>query len=399
MEDRNSRRDASRHLQETLSRVSAAIFIFALAFILALLLGVSFAREFADQYLIAVIGLSAALALGIAYAVSGVIARAIRGRLRWQLVAILSGPLVIFAVMSLTFFSYASFKGTGIQPTGSVDQSSTASAAPPSTPANAAPEFPIASPPKGSVPKVSMPPSKTPSVPPAITPPAPIPPAAPMPHPTPMPLPAPSAPAKPAAGTPPSKGTTDAIPLFPWPPPAPSAMTRLRVETLHPSSLGFVADYLENELTVRGYDQQAWFGVPDGFALVTRLEQTDERGRPLTGLARWSADAIRLREFSITAILESLFSQPKGYFRVLVFIVTPAPMTQDKPVVREEAIRWLTAGADRIPSDIRSLPYDSAHHCSALIYEFDIQNRKPSFNHPGRLSAMNHLAATRLLLF
>jgi hypothetical protein len=164
----------------------------------------------------------------------------------------------------------------------------------------------------------------------------------------------------------------------------------------HPT-LGVVAEHLKDALVAAGYDQQAWFAVPTGFALVTRLEQTDDRGSPLAGDSRWSIDTLRMSRFSVEEFLSALFSQPHGYFRVLVFIVSAVPFTQSQPITRDEAIAWMSRGADRLPVEISSLLYTPEHACSALIYEFEIQDKQPMFRTPGRLTATRHLLATNLL--
>jgi len=104
-----------------------------------------------------------------------------------------------------------------------------------------------------------------------------------------------------------------------------------------------------------------------------------------------------MRQFSLEAFLSALFSRPKGYFQVLAFIVTAAPFTQGQPITSDEATAWMRRGANRLPPEISSLPYTPEHSCSALIYEFEIQDRKPIFRNPGRLTATNHLIAANLL--
>ena len=99
--------------------------------------------------------------------------------------------------------------------------------------------------------------------------------------------------------------------------------------------------------------------MPDGFALVTRLEQIRPDGTPLDPPDRWSAEVGPVRQFNLRTILRALFTANPGYFRILVFVATPHPFNQsDEEVRREEAVAWLQEGMSWLPGAVspRSFP-------------------------------------------
>ena len=84
------------------------------------------------------------------------------------------------------------------------------------------------------------------------------------------------------------------IPAFPWPPPRASTMMNIEDAALRvagdSTTLGQVDAELRAALNDAGYVDKSYFAVPDGFALVTRLEQIDDDGDvPATASADTSA--------------------------------------------------------------------------------------------------------------
>jgi hypothetical protein len=240
----------------------------------------------------------------------------------------------------------------------------------------------------------ATPPSPTPTNPPVIVPsPAPTPPPRPdPPRPQPAPVPAPTLPGV-------EPGQT--LRLLPWPPPRASSQSVLRIKVSGSSpKLGDVDAVLKAALDGAGYDERSYLGVPRGFAIVTRLEQTSEDGRPLGGTERWATEVRRRAErFSVESYLRQLMlSGRTGYFRVLVFVVTPLAFSQAaEPPTRERAIEFVTMGANRLPADVAAVEYSSDYTCTALVYEFEQVNASAAIRLPGRLTARMHLASASLL--
>lgn len=220
------------------------------------------------------------------------------------------------------------------------------------------------------------------------------------------------------------------IPEFPWPPPAASASLVLpnafvlgqwrlhrEVHPLRRTGQYFYYYYYDEEELVRlwdsggprlihvnatltnalsgaGYYEASYYSVPDGFAVVTRLEQINSDGTPKPSPSRWETQPRRLEKFSLAEYLRALFLANPGFYRIIVFVVTPHPFTQSREVVtREEAISWLRFGANVLPLELSLQPYSAAFTCTALIYEFekvDVQ-AKATIKVPGRLSAQIHI--------
>lgn len=166
------------------------------------------------------------------------------------------------------------------------------------------------------------------------------------------------------------------IPEFPWPPPKASAFAKIPNELISGGAnellLGDIARRLEQAFDAAGYGERSYHSVPNGFALVSRIEQIRADGTPKEDPARWSVMSLRPKIVSLRDYLEALFKAPRGRYRVIVFIVTDLPLTQEKKEpTRAEAIEWLSSGALSLPQVIAARAYSSAYYTTALIYEFE----------------------------
>lgn len=160
---------------------------------------------------------------------------------------------------------------------------------------------------------------------------------------------------------------------FPWPPPPASARAVLPSPSLltGAATLGDVAERIENALGGLGYHERSYYQVPGGFALVTRLEQIDEFGVPLTDERRWLAGIAPVRPPSLTGWLSSLFSAPEGRFRVIALILTSEVVGADGAAPSQaDALGWVSAGDLNLTQCLADSPYTNAHILAALIYEF-----------------------------
>jgi hypothetical protein len=189
-------------------------------------------------------------------------------------------------------------------------------------------------------------------------------------------------------------------PRFPWPPPQASAradipdklLRHARTEKL---ALRDIDRRLSAALDAAGYAEKSYFAVPDGFALVTRLEQIEADGAPKKKESdRWATEPGRLREFSLSAYLKALFTSNVGHFRVIVFVVTSRPFSQAEAMVsRDEALAWFPEGLNRLPDAIGRRPYTAQYASTALIYEFEKSDvaKQAQTKIPGRLTGRTHL--------
>jgi len=156
---------------------------------------------------------------------------------------------------------------------------------------------------------------------------------------------------------------------------------------------------LRQSLERSGYYQMSYHPVPQGFALVARLERINSDGSPFTGGERFNTSFDPLQKFTIGGYLRALFVAPPGYYRVIVFVVSGSPFSANgTPVSSKEADQWLENGSNVLTSRIGDMPYSTDHVCTALIYEFE--KRDPGSNpierHPGRLSANAHILKAKI---
>jgi hypothetical protein len=189
------------------------------------------------------------------------------------------------------------------------------------------------------------------------------------------------------------------IPSFPWPPPQASA-TEIIPNALIVSKTGVtrlrdVDERITNVLNDNGYSERSYFAVPAGYAQVTRIEQIDIDGASVKGANRWGQDVPPIPKFSLEAYLRALFLAPRGYFRIIVFIVTPYPFSQsDKKITEPDAEKWLNSGLNRLPDSIGEMEFSMrTFTCTALVYEFErpTESHNPTIRIPGRLQGRTHL--------
>ena len=93
-----------------------------------------------------------------------------------------------------------------------------------------------------------------------------------------------------------------------------------RVRTI--AKLGDVDSILSNVLHGNGYVEQSYYAVPDGFALVTKLDQINTDGTSKALPDRWSiAPAnVSLSYFSLRSYLPALFTAAPGDYRLIVLL-------------------------------------------------------------------------------
>jgi len=192
--------------------------------------------------------------------------------------------------------------------------------------------------------------------------------------------------------------------LFPWPPPRASASAVIRSAFFSESlgadpTLGEVSDLLVGAMSEAGYHDLSYLGVPGGFALVTRIEQTRQDGTPLEDRARWAARIERVKSFSLSDILRAIFTAPEGYYRVIALIVTDTPFSERGGEALLSTVEtWIGEGVNVLPVAIETLPFTDGHDVTALVYEFRkrTDTDAPSVNLSDPLPAPRHLAHTRL---
>jgi tetratricopeptide (TPR) repeat protein len=210
------------------------------------------------------------------------------------------------------------------------------------------------------------------------------------------------------------------MPPFPWPPPSPSEKSVIPADALFGQANRAAVEQTgevramppsvhlrDIDAVLRAALQKAryefsYYAAPRGFALVARLERFTEKGAPYPGAQRFDGTFRPFEQFTIRDYLRALLLAPPGYYRVIVFIVSPQPFTStSKPVTSEEARDWLDNGVNSLPRTIGALPYVLPDYtCTALIYEFEKRDMRPNpfVQHPGRLTVEAHLEGSGISL-
>lgn len=188
------------------------------------------------------------------------------------------------------------------------------------------------------------------------------------------------------------------LPDFPWPPPAPSTQIVLPNSLFQASgkptpSLSSVGAQLVGALEQARYFEYSYYRVPNGFALVARLERIGPDGTPLPEEFRFLLPGSQ-EPFSLGVYIKQLFFAPEGFYRQIVIVVTDRPFTATGETLdAPAAARLLSGGANRLSNDFETMRFTEAHRVSALIYEFKkgAQQGDVSTLTPGRLGARTHL--------
>jgi Caspase domain len=193
------------------------------------------------------------------------------------------------------------------------------------------------------------------------------------------------------------------LPDFPWPPPTPSDELVLPDTTFRKTaatvlSLAAVGERIVHALRKADYLEYSFYRVPNGFALVARLERISPDGQPLPSAFRYIApDAAE--PFSFTGYIRSLFFAPEGYYRLIAFVATDLSFVADAPSMNAAgAQRLVRNGANRLPEQLRAEPFTPGHAVTALIYEYRKGSGAGDVTTiiPGRLAAELHLRRARI---
>ncbi len=198
------------------------------------------------------------------------------------------------------------------------------------------------------------------------------------------------------------------IPEFPWPPPKASATDVIPPEFFRKPSGGetFLRDVerkIHGALESCKYFDKSYYAVPDGFAMVTRLEQINSDGTSKKPPDRWMPEVQPLGlKFSLRDYLTRLFTASEGHFRIIVFVVTPHPFSQANVTIsRDDAIGWLRGGGlNVLPDSIGGLRYTEKYSCTALIYEFvKIPDKEAEMKFEECLPGRVHLEKSKIWTF
>jgi hypothetical protein len=189
------------------------------------------------------------------------------------------------------------------------------------------------------------------------------------------------------------------FPRFPLPAPKESAQASLDAYFGGCRKLYDADRRLRHALDASGYHARRYFYVPDGFAMITRLEQFNRDGTCKGETMRWSGKITRCEDFSVLCYLNALLTSEPGYFRMFVFIVTPVTLAGSAPApTRSQVTSWLDQGANKLPPAIGDLPFGGQTNVTALIYEFRVRegDREPIRSNPSNLEGIDHLHRSKI---
>jgi hypothetical protein len=194
----------------------------------------------------------------------------------------------------------------------------------------------------------------------------------------------------------------NAFPKFPLPPPQWTADANLDAYCNNCKTLYDAERIIRKAMDATGYYSRRYYYVPEGFAIVSRLEQFNEDGSCKGESSRWNTKAVSTEKFSLSNYMYSLFVPQPGHFRVIVFVVTPQTFNADtsQKITRESATAWLNEGRNRLPEAIGNLPFQANKTAmSALVYEFiaNESDKKLKFMEESPVEGMTHLRMSKLL--
>lgn len=171
-------------------------------------------------------------------------------------------------------------------------------------------------------------------------------------------------------------------------------------------NLGQVNAILRKALKDTQYHEHRYYGMPNGFALVARMEKIDEYGVPFKGKERWQ---IGIQPTNPLDYIKAIFAAPKGYYRVIAFIVTDELFNSNTPATEQKVNAWFKSKRKitELPSDVAAFSYpqdkkgNSPYQVIAFIYEFQTSDigEKPKLLGEGQgtpQSALEHLDAAGL---
>lgn len=197
------------------------------------------------------------------------------------------------------------------------------------------------------------------------------------------------------------KDKANRAPEFPWPPPDYTVATVLNNYYFRNARTLSDADSIIATVLDRcGYDDRSYFSIPNGFAIVTRIEQIQENGMALKDSLRWSTEVKSYVNFTWEAYFKALIFPAKGYFRIIVFAVTDQSFSSSgKQISKKNAEKWLRTGVAEMPSFLANSKYTAGYRCNAIIYEFKKEEAKePVLLQPGILTCREHLSSAKILL-
>ena len=149
----------------------------------------------------------------------------------------------------------------------------------------------------------------------------------------------------------------------------------------HGLSLEKVLHKLDSAFATCGYPPVSHFHFPygDGFVIITRLEQMDEKdGTSKSPPERWSTDVINIQSCSFTTYVKALMFGSEGYSRIMAFIISNKDMPFKPhldPAGPEDVEEVFQKGTKHMNmKEFGDTVFDSNYRCTVWVYEFKISD-------------------------
>src|SRR5205823_4643871 len=110
------------------------------------------------------------------------------------------------------------------------------------------------------------------------------------------------------------------------------------------------------------------YWVPNGYVLITRVEQIGKNGIAKPEPYRFS-DRLPSPD-SVPTYLGGLFTSRPGYFRIIAFVVTNVAFNDIGPPLNEADAFDLLHGPAALPATVAVKPLPQRTEVTALIYEY-----------------------------
>ncbi len=190
-----------------------------------------------------------------------------------------------------------------------------------------------------------------------------------------------------------------------WPPPEPSSKQNISQHILTDTgNLSLPTFENINKILCRsldwgGYTERVYYKVPDGFALITRIEQFEKNGQSKPGDERWLKTIGPPHKVSLHSFLSSLFIPRVGYFRIIAFVVTPESLETEGKADKVTAQNWFSKGKMSLPDSISEKQITKHHKILAMVYEFKATkiNDNPSVNYTSGNTTDWHLRNAKIM--
>lgn len=192
------------------------------------------------------------------------------------------------------------------------------------------------------------------------------------------------------------------IPQFPFPPPKPSTQVALPKFVFKDcENLSDVNELLSEAILKCGYERRSYFSVPNGFALVTQLEQINPDGSPKIEDFRWSiTNAPNFDEgFSLRKYFDILLTAKPGHYRCFVFLITNKiySLSEAEPSI-EEVKNFIDEGLYDLPEAIGKIKVNDTFNYLTLVYEFKKKEHADTayLTSPSKQTCTTHLKRAKI---